>query len=69
MLQDDLEEILENGMKDPNLIKLAEKEKEVELDKIERQILEKQDLVRQEYMNRLKNAKTDKEKERIVDEM
>ena len=56
-------------MKDPNLIKLAEKEKEVELDKIERQILEKQDLVRQEYMNRLKNAKTDKEKERIVDEM
>lgn len=32
-------------------------------------MLEKQDLVRQEYINRLKGAKSDKEKERIVDEM
>lgn len=69
ILQDDMEEILENGMKDPNLQQLLEREKEAELEKIERQILEKQDLVRQEYLNRLKGAKNDKEKERILDEM
>lgn len=41
ILQDDMEEILENGMKDPNLQQLLEREKEAELEKIERQILEK----------------------------
>lgn len=56
-------------MKDPALQQIIEREKEEAMEKIEKKILEKQDLVRQEYMNRLKDAKTDKEREKIVDEM
>lgn len=56
-------------MKDPQLKAVSDKEKEAALNKIEKAMLEKQDLVRQEYMNRLKIATSDKEKERIVDEM
>jgi hypothetical protein len=36
---------------------------------MEKERREKEDIIRKEYMNRLKNAKGDKEKERILEEM
>lgn len=68
-LEEEMRDVLEHGMKDPELQKLTEKKREEELEKIEKQIIEKQEIVRQEYLNRLKNARTDKEKEQILDEM
>ena len=36
---------------------------------MDKQRREKEEIIRKEYMNRLKNAKNDKEKERILEEM
>lgn len=56
-------------MKDPQLQEIAQKEKTEALAKIDRQMLEKQENIRAEYLNRLRGAKSEQEKERIIDEM
>jgi hypothetical protein len=63
------EDVLENGMSDPQLIAISEKEKAEIRAKMDKDRREKEDIIRKEYMNRLKNAKNDKEKERILEEM
>ena len=69
MLAKEKEDVLENGMSDPQLIAISEKEKKEIREKMDRDRREKEDIIRKEYMNRLKNAKNDKEKERILEEM
>jgi hypothetical protein len=64
-----LDDILNQGMSDPHLKMIAEQEKKTALDKFEAEEREKQNLVRQEYLKRLENAGSDKEKERILGEM
>lgn len=40
-LEEEMRDVLEHGMKDPELQKLTEKKREEELEKIEKQIIEK----------------------------
>jgi uncharacterized protein (UPF0335 family) len=40
-LEEEIRDVLEHGMKDPELQKLTEKKREEELEKIEKQIIEK----------------------------
>ena len=54
MLEEQKREITENGMKDPRLQELAEKEKEDALAKIEKQKDEQIQLVRDDLMSRLR---------------
>lgn len=56
-------------MSDPKIIAIADKEKAEVREKMDKERREKEDIIRKEYMNRLKNAKGDKEKERILEEM
>jgi len=69
ILEQEKEDVLENGMSDPQLIAINEKEKAEIRTKMDKDRREKEDIIRKEYMNRLKNAKNDKEKERILEEM
>ncbi len=69
ILSREKEEVLENGMSDPQLIAINEKEKAEVREKMEKDRREKEDIIRKEYMNRLKSAKNDKERERILEEM
>jgi hypothetical protein len=56
-------------MSDPQLLQIAEREKQQVRDEMEKAAREREDIVRKEYMNRLKHANNDKEKERILEEM
>ena len=68
-MEQENEDVLENGMSDPQLIAINEKDKAEIRAKMDKDRREKEDIIRKEYMNRLKNAKSDKEKERILEEM
>jgi hypothetical protein len=61
--------VLENGMKDHGLREKMEEERQKALSDMEREMQEKQEIIRKDYLSKLANAKNDKEKERIVDEM
>ena len=61
--------MLENGMKDHGLREKMEEERQKALSDMEREMQEKQEIIRKDYLSKLANAKNDKEKERIVDEM
>ena len=61
--------MLENGMRDQGLREKMEEERQKALTDMEREMQEKQEIIRKDYLSKLANAKNDKEKERIVDEM
>jgi hypothetical protein len=56
-------------MKDQALRQKMEEERQKAIQDMERALQEKQEIIRKDYLSKLSNAKNDKEKERIVDEM
>ena len=61
--------VLENGMKDKGLRQKMEEERMQARADMDRAMQEKQEIIRKDYLSKLSNAKNDKEKERLVDEM
>eukprot|EP00347_Sterkiella_histriomuscorum_P005935 403354701 len=66
---EEFDDIMQNGVNQTQLKEISDKEKAKALSNLERQMEEKLSAVRDEYMERMKNARSSDEKERILDEM